>query len=127
MKTKFFTAILCLYLIADSAANSIVLIDVTTNDKGVTYSINREQMTIAELSSWMKDGIAQFGDEDPILIQPDSQTTFSTVFALLTRLTECGVKHFEILAVRKQTKSGSRTMSLVIESNQLKTRSSRSK
>jgi biopolymer transport protein ExbD len=108
------------WLAVTASANTVLMIEVATANEPVTYSINRQRMTIAELGVWLKQGVAALGDEEPVVIQPDSNTSFATVFALLERLGESGAKRFEIVVERTQTPGGTMKRLLAIESDQLK-------
>ena len=106
MKTIFFAAVALLTVSAQADANSIVLIDIKTTPAAVAYFLNNQPMTAAQLADWIKRAIEVIGHDDPILIQPDPQTTFATVFALLESLKASGVKHFEVIAELSNTAAG---------------------
>jgi hypothetical protein len=74
-----------------------IFIDLNTNANATKYSVNDVRMTPPELQKWFKADIAKFGSS-PIVIRPDEQTPFKTVFDLLQTLREAGLKQFEIRA-----------------------------
>ena len=53
-------------------------------------------MTKDELAKLMKEITERFGTKDPIIVRPDPNTSFATVFDLLQILTASGVKNIEI-------------------------------
>jgi hypothetical protein len=120
LRTIVFAALALLSVGISAHANAVIIVDITTTPTSVTYSINNQPMTAAKLAEWMKNAIEQFGDKEPILIQPDARTTFATVFALLDSLKASGVKHFEIITERSPTPSGVERRSLVTNADQIK-------
>jgi biopolymer transport protein ExbD len=96
------------------------MIDIKTTPAAVAYSINNQPMTPVQLAGWMKNAIEQFGDKEPVLIQPDSQTTFATVFTLLESLKASGVKHFEIITERSDSPSSITIRSLAASAEHVK-------
>ena len=68
----------------------------------------------------MKGCIEKFGDREPILIRPDSQTTFATIFPLLESLKASGVKHFEVIAESSNTVNGFSRRYLAFDAQDLK-------
>ena len=103
MRTTVFAALALVTASSQASADSVIIVGIKTTSTAVAYSINNQPMTSTQLGEWMKTAIEEFGDEKPILIQPDSQTTFAVVFTLLESLKTSGVKHFEIIAERSGT------------------------
>ena len=106
MKTIFWAALAIVALASHARANTVIMVEIKTTQASVTYSINNQPFTPTELAVWMKNGIETGGDEEPILIRPDSQTTFATVFTLLESLKASGVKHFEVITELSNTPTG---------------------
>ena len=106
MKTILFAALTLLTACSHAGANSVIIIDIKTTPSAVGYSLNNQIRTPAQISEWMRGTIEKFGDRGEILIRPDSQTTFATVFMLLESLKASGVKHFEIIAECANTAKG---------------------
>ena len=90
-------------LLRSAEANSAINIHIDTTDKGVSFTINTMRMTLADIGPWMKRGIEQFGDNDPVFIIPDQKTTFETVYTLLEALKASGLKKVSVSAVGKRT------------------------
>lgn len=102
----FFVCLAIWTLLSSARANSVILIDIKTNSSIVSYTLNKQPMSPVQLADGVKNAIKQFGDREPILIQPDPQTTFETVFKLLESLKTVGVKRFEIMAERTSIAAG---------------------
>ena len=96
------------------------MVDISTTPESVSYTLNNQPMTVEKLAEWMKNAIEAFGDGDPILVRPDAQTTFATVFKLTELLKGSGVKHIEIIAEHSRDGLTVTTRSLNITSAQLK-------
>jgi biopolymer transport protein ExbD len=105
MKTILFTVLAMTLLSTECRATVIIMVDIKTTPTSIHYSINNQPFTLTELSDWMRGWIEAVGDEGPILIGPDPQTTFLTVFKLLERLKASGVKHFQVIAELSQTET----------------------
>ena len=106
MKTIFLAALAIVALASHARANTVIMVEIKTTQASVAYSINNQPFTPTELAVWMKNAIKSGGDEEPILIRPDSQTTFATVFTLLESLKASGVKHFEVITELSNTPTG---------------------
>ena len=106
--------------ISPVSAHSVIIIVITTSSSAVAYSLNKESMTPGQLAEWMKSVIEKFGDKESIFIQPDSQTTFTTVFALLENLKASGARHFEIIAERRDSPTATTIRSLSTSADQVK-------
>ncbi len=120
MRTIVFAGLALLSAFSPASANSVIMIDIKTTPAAVAYSLNSQPMTPTQLAEWMKNALEAFGDKEPILIQPDSQTTFATVFALLERLKASGVKHFEVITELSKTPAGFSKRYLVSDAEDLK-------
>ena len=86
-------------------AESPIFIDLSTDGAATRYTMNNQLMTDAELKKWIKATVAQFGDSDPVIIRPNPQTTFKTVFDLLQALRTAGIKRLEVRAESEITKT----------------------
>ena len=106
MKTIFWAALAIVALASHARANTVIMVEIKTTQASVAYSINNQPFTPTELAVWMKNCIKSGGHEEPILIRPDSQTTFATVFTLLESLKASGVKHFEVITELSNTPTG---------------------
>ena len=120
MKTIFLAALTILVLQRHADANTVIVVEIQTTHGAVAYSINNQPFTPTELANWMKQGIESFGAEEPILIRPDAQTTFATVFTLLESLKASGVKHFELIAELSNTSAGFTKRYLASQAKDLK-------
>jgi hypothetical protein len=106
MKTAICALLFLLSLASTLRASSPIFIDFTTNDDATTYTVNHRQMTPAEIEAWFRETVRLFGDRrPPTILRPDKRTSFSTVFDILRRLKNAGVKSYEI--VDTSTTSGS--------------------
>jgi len=88
-------------------ANSVIVIEIATTDAGISYTMNAQPKTPAEIEGWLREAIRTFGDADPVLVCPDNRTSFKTVLEMLQRFKAAGVKHFEVFAVA-ETDGGTR-------------------
>ena len=46
---------------------------------------------LPELRAWLKETIAKFGDKDPVILRPNSQTKHERVMDVLNAASACGV------------------------------------
>ena len=92
---QYFFAIL-LAIVSSAWAETPIYIDVYTGPK-IAYHMNNQPMAPEQLAKWLKATVAQFGDADPAVVRPSEDTTFKTVFALLTLLKDAGVKRIEVI------------------------------
>lgn len=120
MKTIFLSALTILALRFHADANTVIMVEIKTAQGAVAYSINNQPFTPTQLANWMKQAIESFGAEEPILIRPDAQTTFATVFTLLESLKASGVKHFELINELSNTPAGFTERYLVSHAQDLK-------
>ena len=119
MRVIFIYAIAICSCLFNATANSVIIIEITTTDKSTSYAINKREMTLPEIGTWMKKVIEAFGDKDPVFVQPDACTTFATVYTLLELLKDSGLKDVSIEAECTQAKDFIIRRSLTIKPENL--------
>ena len=104
-----FLAFAILFSVESAAAEIINRVDITTDDKGVHYSLFGEKGDLPEnLDDILKIVTRKArGGNYEIWITPDHQTTFDTVVRLLERLKAAGATRFRIDGAFRR-KSGTR-------------------
>ncbi|HEY5892173.1 MAG TPA: hypothetical protein VIT91_02985 [Chthoniobacterales bacterium] len=92
-------ALTVLFVAGWARATSPLLIDITTTDRGTTYTLNSVSKTPDELGRWFVDTIKQFGPiMDNTVIRPDDRTTFVIVLDIALRLKAAGVTRLQVVS-----------------------------
>ena len=121
MKIFAFIVFAILVDIFSVEANSVIYIDLATNDKGPSYTVNSIQMALSEIGPWMKQSIEKFGDTDPVSIFPDKQSSFDTLYTLLEILKLSGLKSVSVVAERSLSQDTTTIRSVLINLESVKT------
>ncbi len=118
MRPILFAAFVFICACSSAGAKSIIVIDIRTTPLVLRYWLNNEPKTSAEIPEWMKNCVEMFGDADPVLIRPDSSTTFSSVLMLLESLKAAGVKHFVLTPEEQAWSTSVNNRSLIVNADQ---------
>ena len=86
-----------LFAVTSALANTIILVDLATNEKGTTYFLNGKKLTLVELKELLTLAM-EAAPNDPILLRPDRRTSFQEVFELLQMMKAAGVDRMEVMA-----------------------------
>ncbi|MGV3532016.1 MAG: hypothetical protein ACO1QR_06570 [Chthoniobacteraceae bacterium] len=90
---RLLAAILALLVcLAAARATSPIILAVDSNGGEPKYAVNNQSMTEAQLAGFLVGVIEDFGDADPLILDPDGATTMATLEKVLHLLHSSGVK-----------------------------------
>lgn len=94
MNAPLLSLLLILLLGVCARANSDYFIDITTKEEGVEYQLNGQVKRWAEIETFVRKAILEYGAGDPVMIRVDERTSHQTVLQCLYGLRAAGLKLF---------------------------------